>query len=235
MKIEKTYDYSMFKHIEGNRVLNQLHVNALVKSMKGTEMIRPIDVNENMEIIDGQHRFQALMELKRPIYYIVHEGWDFNNVISLNTHQKNWSIDDFVSAYAEMGIYDYIRLKNLIDKYKINTSLAMVAVSKVATSKRDYSKLRAGMYKVTDEQCDRAEEMIKYWLEFKNHAHFYSKRVFFEAVMTVYLMEEVDNDDMLRNFKKYTHLVRNMASRREFVRMLETIYNYHKPNKIRFF
>ena len=63
-KILTTREYSIFKTIEGNRNISLLHLNRLRESMLEKHLFTVIVVNENMEIIDGQHRFTISKELQ---------------------------------------------------------------------------------------------------------------------------------------------------------------------------
>ena len=90
-QVYKTEDYFLFKPIDGNRNKNLLHINRLKKSMESNYLFTVIIVNENYEIIDGQHRFEVIKELKLPLYYIVCNGYGLNEVHILNAkgHQSS--------------------------------------------------------------------------------------------------------------------------------------------------
>ena len=70
-QIHWTTDYDIFKQLLGNREINYNHVRRLIKSMQEEYLIVPIQVNEKMEVIDGQHRIAACKELGFPIYYMI--------------------------------------------------------------------------------------------------------------------------------------------------------------------
>ena len=82
-------DYDMFSLIEANRVIRQSHVAKLMQSMKNKNLLNPIIVNENHQIIDGQHRYTAWKNLGMPIKYIIGEGYGFSEVTTLNENQRN--------------------------------------------------------------------------------------------------------------------------------------------------
>ena len=64
-KVYKTTDLSIFKSIDGNRVPNLQHIKRLAQSINVYGMkCNPILVNEQMEVIDGQHRLAAAIEAK---------------------------------------------------------------------------------------------------------------------------------------------------------------------------
>ena len=116
-EVLKTYDLSIFKQLPGNRPPNLLHIKRLRQSMIDHGVLMcPIIVNENMEVIDGQHRLLAAKGLDGvPIYYIKAENYRLEQVHTLNMNQKNCSKKDFVDGYAEMGLEPYIKLKRFME------------------------------------------------------------------------------------------------------------------------
>lgn len=101
-QVHTTTDYFLFKPIEGNRNKNLLHINRLKKSMAETYLFTVIIVNEKYEIIDGQHRFECVKELKLPMHYIVCKGYGLNEVHVLNQNSKTWNADDYLTGYCNL-------------------------------------------------------------------------------------------------------------------------------------
>ena len=66
-QVHTTTDYFLFKPIDGNRNKNLLHINRLKKSMSENYLFTVIIVNEKYEIIDGQHRFDVIQDLKHSL------------------------------------------------------------------------------------------------------------------------------------------------------------------------
>jgi hypothetical protein len=107
-QVHTTKDYFLFKSIDGNRNKNLLHINRLKKSMQECYLFTVIIVNEKYEIIDGQHRFDVIEELKLPLNYIICKGYGLNEVHRLNTNSKTWNADDYLEGYCRLGYIDYI-------------------------------------------------------------------------------------------------------------------------------
>ena len=84
--IQKTKDYEMFKFRDDNRPLSQPHLKALIDSIKSKNLLemRPIQVNAQFEVIDGQHRIAAAKALGVDIYYQVEESLNPEDIIRLN-------------------------------------------------------------------------------------------------------------------------------------------------------
>ena len=60
--IYATTDYDKFKFLEGNRKLRLNNLEKMRESMIEEQLVIPICVNENFEIIDGQHRYTICKE-----------------------------------------------------------------------------------------------------------------------------------------------------------------------------
>ena len=73
--VYETKDYKTFSFLSNNRNISNHHVNRIINSMKKKRLISPILVNENFQIIDGQHRFLAQKQLKFSIPFVVQEGY----------------------------------------------------------------------------------------------------------------------------------------------------------------
>ena len=117
-EVHTTTDYFLFKALDGNRNLNLLHLNRLKKSIQENYLYTIIIVNEKYEIIDGQHRFNVIKELKLPLNYIIIDGYGINEVQILNRNSKTWNCDDYLDGYINLKYPDYIKYKEFKNKYK---------------------------------------------------------------------------------------------------------------------
>src|ERR1035438_3196611 len=104
----KSTNYSNFKMVDNNRNINNGLVERLTHSIEKLGYIeaRPILVNDNMEIIDGQHRFLACKKLGLPIVYAQYNGeaTDEDIIVELNTTQLIWRLADYIHHYAVKGV-----------------------------------------------------------------------------------------------------------------------------------
>lgn len=147
MQLIKTTDYDRFVPITSNRELDKRHVMNLQRSIKQRNllMVRPIIVNENMEVIDGQHRLAAAQMIDEPVYYLQVKGLTQQDLAVLNTHQKNWSVMDFVNFYTLQGVPEYKNLSRLCNKYPLMKPTVMLRMvgygNKVREGKINISNL----------------------------------------------------------------------------------------------
>jgi hypothetical protein len=131
LQVYFTYDLSVFKILEGNRNINLLHVERLVKSIEENGFLKmPIIVNKNYEVIDGQHRLEAAKKSKSMIYYIIEKNYDLNTAIILNANASNWSLIDYVKSYCDLNVKDYLLLYNL---YKDNKDFSLMICAELTT------------------------------------------------------------------------------------------------------
>jgi len=136
-QVYRTTNYERFSFIQGNRQLNKMHQERLKKSIAETDLTEtnPILVNENFEIIDGQHRFEVCKELKKPIHYILKVGYGLREVQMLNANMKNWRLEDYVDGYCDMGKEEYLFLRSFIQEHKLGMTNSVQLLSNMGGDK----------------------------------------------------------------------------------------------------
>ena len=92
----------------------------LEKSIIEDGILSPIVVDENLNIIDGQHRYVIAVNNGIPFDFVIREVGDNTAGIirDMNNSQKSWSMLDHISFYASQGNENYQVLKELVIKYK---------------------------------------------------------------------------------------------------------------------
>lgn len=226
-EIYSTMDYSSFKKLEGNRDVLQARKNTIMESISEIGWIRnPIVVNEKMEIIDGQGRYEALKELQMPIEYVVAEGAKISHCIALNIKQKNWSVADYVYSYANMGSTDYVLLASLLKKFpNLNDSCVYMLAGKVASDGAPTKKIKSGEFEMFDLPTvwERFIFTNKCMGEIGNGMG--ALRVWCSAFKFVYFCKSVDNDVFLEKLHKNRAFIVPCATIKQALELLEKIYN----------
>lgn len=140
---------------EANRAINPNHVERLEREIKknGYCKGRPILVDQDGLIVDGQHRYLACKRLgiEAPIEQVD----NFNLVATLNSTQLNWSLRDYVNFYAVKGIADYIILDALCKEKGISPAVAIniiygKSLSKEGMARPNDNPVRTGDFKIPD-------------------------------------------------------------------------------------
>lgn len=93
-------DYNRFIIHPLNRTPEIEDVKRLKKAIEHNFVPEPIKVNEHMEIMDGNHRFEVWKELSMPVLYMVYEGMRMEHVPVINDNQKKWNWKTYLDYYA---------------------------------------------------------------------------------------------------------------------------------------
>ena len=233
-KILKTYDYNIFKHMKGNRVVNQSHVNKLIKSMSDKYMAQPIIVNRNMEIVDGQHRFAAAQELELPIYYQVIKGANINDVQRLNTTSKKWSGSDYLNMYCEQNVEDYLIFKQFKEKYNfLDEVYICLLTDKASTTTGINNAFKEGNFRISNLNLamKKADNMV----EIGQYHKKYNSRAFSRALLRVFKMTGYDHKVFLSKLRYCSHMLGESINTEACIENIEKVYNFNSKKRYVYF
>ena len=163
--VEKSIDYTKFKIIDGNRNINKTHVNNLIKSIEHNNLLhlRPIIVDEDYYILDGQHRFLAAQKLEKEFYFIKCTSESYKELITLNRNQKNWTLDDFINFYAvKFKNENYIKLIDLKEKHSLSLACTFLYLQYNIKKKKNREEFENGNF-LFNYDLDKIEESINLW------------------------------------------------------------------------
>jgi ribosomal protein L18E len=152
----RTKDYSKFKFSKENREIKTKTVNSIKESMKKFGFItgRPVLINTDGIIVDGQHRFLAAKDLGIEIEFEIITGDYINKMIELNSTQSNWTLEDYVNSYASQNIDCYRKLLKFQEKYDLSLSSAITiffgGVNSSSIRKGENLKIRQNAEQIAD-------------------------------------------------------------------------------------
>lgn len=236
--IYETRDYEAFKKLNGNRSVLDRRKKLLVESIKARGWIRnPIVVNEKMEIIDGQGRFEALKELNLPVEYIFATGATIADCIALNIKQENWKNQDYVLCYAEMGSQDYITVFSLYGKYKYLNDSCINILSGNANSDGSgiMKEVREGKLNIISKESliDRVE-FANRCMEIIGSGNGRT-RLWCAALKFVYFCKSIDTKLFYERLKRNRAYIVPCANNKQVLECMETVYNHGvKKNRVYF-
>ena len=229
--VYKTTDHKMFTRLDGNKDLNKAHLKRLKDSIKEESLCVPIIVNENYEIIDGQHRHNCYQELKLPVPYLVVSGYGLEQVHRLNNNTKDWKIADYAHSYCELGSQDYCKYQEFKNKYNLGDyeSIAML-VGNIRGSGKSFANFRNGKFKIKNwsNACKDAEEIHRD----KPYYESWKKRSFVIALLHLFDHKDFKSSQLINKFKKFPSLVYDCVNSEQYVVMLEKLYNRNQTNKV---
>lgn len=250
--VYKTYNYDQFKFLSENRVPD--HIKTLVISFKNRLVPNAILCNEKMEIIDGQNRFYASKQMGAPIYYYCINGLNIYDVASLNSYGKNWSNDDYIRMWAELGKEEY---KKILDFCKDFPDLSLSnAVTILSGGKRRnvlghmlsdktmektgrvsmMSGIKDGSFVIEDIEHSRyvARCIMEYKPFSRPGTQIYKQSAFVSAMTKLLRNENFDNAEMVRKAQLHTSMFYKCVNAKDYITMLEDLWNYRRKNQIRF-
>lgn len=232
MQVHTTTNYLNFKPIDGNRNKNLMHINRLKKSMLENYLFTIITVNENFEIIDGQHRFDVIQELKLPLNYIVCNGYGLNEVHILNANSKTWNADDYLEGYCKMGYKDYIEYKKFKDRYGFGHVETMtILTDKKSGLANDVSKIfYNGEFKIKNlfesyNTADKIQLIGQFYLGYK-------RRCFVYAMLNLFKNKNFEFTEFLQKLKTQPAALCDCTNTDSYISLIEEIYNYRRREKV---
>jgi len=230
IQVQQTKDYDLFKNIDGNRNVNDLHVRRLTKSMEEKHLISPIIVNEKYEIIDGQHRFKSQQELDLPVYYMVIPGYGLEDVQRLNHNSKNWTYNDFLDGYCNLGKQNYIKFKDFYVQYDFSIAISFsIAINKV-NGGNDWEPFKSGHFVFDDYMgaIERADKLTA----LKTYTDLYKDQYFVYAMMKMFNNPNFEFTTFMQKLSFQNGALVKCRDVRTYITLIEEIYNYKSRNKV---
>lgn len=235
-KVESTTTYKMFKLRDDNRTeINKSHVQRLVNSIKSNNMLayRPIDVNSQMEVIDGQHRLKAAEQLGVPIFYRVLENSQEGDVIVLNV-AKTWLTADYMNYYLKNQYPEYLKLQDFIKRTGLTLKVALSIV--IGYTHDAYTKFKEGKMIYQEENIDHELEIclstVEYIKKMTGNQTFLNTIKFWRPMIKMVRDPNFRLAKWTSNLSKLVNRVTARATERDFLELFQSIHNYRNTDKI---
>lgn len=228
-QVHTTTDYFLFKSIDGNRNKNLLHINRLKASMQNNYLFTVIIVNDKYEIIDGQHRFEVIKDLKLPLNYIICDGYGLNEVHILNQNSKTWNADDYLTGYCNLGYRDYILYAEFKNKYNLghNETLSLLTGS---TGKYSIDIFYSGNFKI--KSLKEAENIIEKILMIEPYYDGIRRRAFIYTMMQLFKNKNFEFTEFIQKLKLQPTALLDCTNTENYKLLIEEIYNYRRKVKV---
>ena len=233
-QVHTTTDYFLFKPIEGNRNLNLLHLNRLRKSMSEKYLFTTILVNENYEIIDGQHRFEVIRVLGLPLHYIICENYGLPEVQILNQNSKTWNSDDYLEGYCKLGYNEYLKYRQFKETYDFGHSECQMLLTGVqqGSGKRasNASTFFSGEFKILD--YDNACSIADKILLISPYYEGIKRKTFIVAMVQLLKNPNFEFTEFLQRLKLQPTALIDCVNNYQYISLIEEIYNYRRREKV---
>ena len=190
--VYKTDDYSIFQLSKFNRNII-LRRELIEQAEEG--IISPIIVNENLMVIDGQHRLKASEKVGAPVEYVIKQGLDEHDIVRMNTVQKPWSLANHIEAWANQGKDEYIKLLNLLNNYYGNTTVVTQVALDVNTMKKARPIIESGEFKFVN--YEKTVEFLSYLRRFKEETNVPYKSKLSQAIYELFKISKFDRERLI--------------------------------------
>ena len=240
LKIYFTRDYSRFKNLTGNRLLDEAKIKRITKDiLSGHDMLRfcPIIVDKKMQVIDGQHRLWVARKLKSNIWYVIADEMAIQDVAKMNSNTSKWKLRDFMHCYISQGKAAYSYLQEFHQKYQLPFGVCMNMLlygspgGGGAGEKAKIAFERGDFQMAFEKEATELAELVIRFNKSPDHRH----RNFIVAIEILKNKAIVDFDKLLKKFNDNTEQIAGCSSHKEFLQQLENVYNINNHKRITIF
>lgn len=240
-EIRSTKDYEMFNKNEANRPIDSANLKKLINSIKSQNMLeyRPIVVDNNMKVIDGQHRLEAAKALGCQVYYQVNRESSDHDMILLNTTQKKWILDDYVNYYIKKGYPEYIKYQEYCRKKGVD--IMHLIRGDYAGGGNWTNTIRSGKLKFfTSDELQLFEEKDRKYKEFiihikkhiLSHSPYIDSLRFERAVKMVVKNEDIDWETFVKKCTIKSDALKICPTSESYYFLFLDIYNWKNHKKV---
>lgn len=234
--MKKTRDYSLFKFRDDNRAsINQSHVEKLKKSISIRNLLhlKPIQVNGDMEIIDGQHRFMAAKQLGEEIWYEVDSSLSPNDIILMNI-SKSWQMHDYLNYYVKHNYPEYIKLQKFMKDKQVSIQVAMRLMSGATLAPKQAFKDGEFVFnqEVAFENLDLCQRTINLIVRLKGACAWTASSKFWQSMLIVFRHPNFSEKKWFANLEMLINKITQKANSMDYINSFISIHNYRNQNRI---
>ncbi len=234
--IKKTKEYDIFTFRDDNREkIDQAHIKRLIESIKARNLLelRPIVVNEKMEVIDGQHRLLAAKALGCEIFYQQEKKLDAVDIVRMNI-SKPWTMGDFLNFYVHHNYIEYKKLAEFMKKHNLTLKVAMTIA--LGQARQGYHEFRLGEFKFHEEslsiELDICWDTINYIKKMNGFSPYTSSSRFWKALLKLVRHPDFDEGKWRNNMQKMIDHFSPKARTEDYINMIQSVYNWRNNSRI---
>ncbi len=248
-QVNSTNDYAKFKTLQGNRHVDKLHVKRLQESFRKAYLLSPILINQDYEIIDGQHRFHAAKEMDLPVNFIMCNNYSLKEVQLLNTNMKNWKKEDYLNGYCDLNYPEYLKFRNFMRRFP---ELGLASCETILTDSlsggyrsKSSSKLKgvvneSGSYAIRyfqegdllipnyEKSIENAEKIMM----IKPYYDGFHRPSFVRALIGIFKIEYYSHSKLIERLAANPTALQHCANITQYKSLIEDIYNFRSREKV---
>ena len=227
-RIQVSSDYKKFKFTDENRDIRSSNLEKLTKSVKTIDMSDyfPILVDENMEIIDGQHRFTVWKSLNMPIKFKVVKRADRSLISNINSAQAPWGVNDFIKNKAAIGNQNFVMLRDDMKKHKLTAMTILSSILGIG----HYAQLVRNESLIYRKQESNQLALFMADVSMFRDFSFGKMSRFYQAFALLRDHPRYDHATMEKQVKRWGHAHLNpQATHHGYLSDLIDVFNYSRP------
>lgn len=229
-EVLQTQDYQKFSEHTSNREVDPKHVKKLVAAIRKKNLLHlnPIVVDDQLKVIDDQHRLAAAKELDVSVFYVIDKEVTKGDIASLNSNKKNWSPMDYINYWTIEKARGFDILSSFICRYPFlspSSALRMLGEGNTRTFKE-------GIVRIVEQE--RAELIASTLLWFVERWTFCNTVWFTRAITSIIISGEYEHDRMKEKIEQQPRSMVPCVSSKQYIEMLEEIYNWRMQNRVHF-
>jgi len=203
-KIYQTKNYKLFGTIKGNRDISDSHIKKLRQSIRKKYInVVAIIVVRNPHykkdsipflIIDGQHRFKAVMSENLPLSFVIAdipEEEILNTIELLNTSSMEWDVTNFMGSKSTLGDENYIRYRMLYERFDFEHEIFFYLMKKMGIS-INHSKFKEGLLTLDQTTYNEIRETFEWLEKFISLVEPYGKRYYLKALIDLRFLPNIN-------------------------------------------
>ncbi len=239
-QIEKTKEYDIFKILPGNRSLIKSHIKKLKESIEKSNFLNlhPIVINENYEIIDGQHRLEVAKQLGIDIFYILSTNVTDDHLVTSNVNQKSWETENYIDFFAcKYQNSTYIELKKMMTRSRLKPK-ALLSLLLGIVSPNILEFLKTGKFKFPTN--DNTKLILDFYCEFLAYvddkhikpASMFTNQNFTKALRWLYKTSGFESSILFKKLDLKWFDLKPQRTADDWYKLLISIYNFKNHNRI---
>ena len=250
IQIFHTREYSQFRLAPENRPISKSHLTKLKRSIEenGYFTDHPIHVVRRdgaLLVTDGQHRYQACVDLDLEIYYLIRdvEPADASRSIRVvNANAKPWRDHEFLHHFVTLGYPSYVALQAFMERHDLNmgaaTGMLLTAgEGGLKANSKGREQFRCGAFSFTDDDVAEGDRRMIPVNEIRNfHEKFRTIRkdaALIKALLVMTSSRHYEHDRFMSNLGRNVGNFVPCTSVQNYLAMLEPIYNYKRKDGTR--
>jgi hypothetical protein len=236
-----TDNYDIFRTLPGNRSLNHNHIKRLKKLIisDGWRKSSLLIVSHNLTIYDGQHRLQALKEIKRETSKVYNVGYQIDDRLTLKKTQTlnstvlPWKPEDYIESNVQLGNKNYEFIRSLMIEFNLPYTAVLALLESVN------GNITTDMFRSGDVIIDNDNFQLIWFnasciQKIKPYFKGYNQRSFVNAMCFFLGKNDFNFDEFLHKLQMDRSMLYSVSTIKKYKELIQELYNHCRRGKIQF-